>query len=76
MLTGASCPTSQSTSCAAAEPSSSIFTVSPFADGGARETTDVLDPATPALSATTPMSANDRVSVGFDFAPMIPFNDG
>ena len=26
--------------------------------------------------ASTPMSASDRVSVGFDLAPMIPFSDG
>ena len=32
--------------------------------------------ARPPGSASTPISASDSVSVGFDFAPMIPFSDG
>ena len=65
-----------STIFSAAEPSSSIFTVSPRAGGSLERLDLVREPASPASSAPTPRSASETVSCGFFFAPMIPLSDG
>ena len=57
-------------------PSSSILIWPPLGGGGASAITVVRDPASPTRSGSTPMSASESVSLGFDFAPMIPFSDG
>src|SRR5262249_36420903 len=60
----------------APEPSSSNFTWSPREGGGPSSRTTVFAPPSPAALASTPTSANDSVSCGFVFAPMIPLSDG
>src|SRR5207247_4925192 len=69
-------PARKSTIFSAAEPSSSIFSVSPRGGGSFSANTSVRDPASPSCAASTPRSEAPTTSCGFFFAPMIPFSDG
>jgi hypothetical protein len=74
-LTDAFFSARKSTIFSRAEPSSSIFDVSPRGGRSPSASTLVREPPR-RLAASTPRSPSESVSCGFFFAPMIPFSDG